>query len=159
MSYISYRLMITTDSWSSRDTAEVHVYIKNFNVTLTNHVSDGKDPIIIFDFLICFINEADMLNISVAQAFILLPTLLADPAETHFGTNLGGTSCHNGMNRCRKVMDYLYCVRRQPLPPCVKSSRIFSASSRRRMKMKKSIGSACIRPYSDLATNISKKRR
>lgn len=97
MSYQSYRLMITKDRRSSRDTADVRVHIKNLNLTMKNHVLNGNDPIKIFDSLTRFINEVDMLQMSEAQAFIAIPTFLAEPAETQFGSNLSGASRHGGI--------------------------------------------------------------
>lgn len=97
MSYRSYRLMITTGARSSRDTAGVRVYVKNLNLTLKNHVCNGNDQIKIFDFLTLFLDVDDMLNMSEAQAFIDLPTFLADPADTQYRTNLSGVSSHGGM--------------------------------------------------------------
>lgn len=73
ISYRTYWLMIVTDSWSSRDSAEVLVHNKNFSLTIKRHVFDRDDPIKIFHFLTRFMNVADMLNKSYAQAFIALP--------------------------------------------------------------------------------------
>ena len=64
---------------------------------MKKHTFDGSDPIKIFDFLTRFVNEADMLSMSEAQAFIALPNFLADPAETEFGTNLSGGSRKGGV--------------------------------------------------------------
>ena len=107
MSYRSYRLRNTTDMRTSRDTAEVRIHIKNLNLTLKNHTFDGNDPIKIFDFLSRFVNEADMLNMSEAQAFIALPIFLADPAETQFRTNLSGASRHGGVTCWTEAIQYL----------------------------------------------------
>ena len=84
ISYRSYRLIVTTDTHSSRATAEVRTHIKKLNLTIKEHKFDGSDPIKIFDLLTRFVNEADMLAMSEAQAFIALPTFLADTAEIQF---------------------------------------------------------------------------
>lgn len=69
------------------------------NPTLKNHTSDVNDPINNMDFLTRFFNEADILNMPEAQAFIVLPTILADWAEIQFRTKLvwasrrGGAMC------------------------------------------------------------------
>ena len=107
ISYRSYRLRLTTDQRSSRDTAEVRVHIKNLNLTMKSHIFDGNDPIKIFDFLTRFVNEADMLNMSEAQAFIALPTFLADPAETQFRTTLSGASRRGGVTCWPEAVQYL----------------------------------------------------
>jgi len=107
MSYRSYRLMVTTDTRTSRSTAEVRVHVKNLNLTMKKHTFDGSDPIKIFDFLTRFVNEADMLAMSEAQAFIALPSFLADPAETQFRTNLSGGSRKGGVTCWPEAIQYL----------------------------------------------------
>lgn len=47
---------------------------------MKNNVFDSTDPIL--DLITRFLNEAQMLNISAAQAFIDLPKFVADPAKT-----------------------------------------------------------------------------
>lgn len=82
MQYRSYWLMFTTESLSSRETADVRVHINNLNLTLKNHMFDGNDPFNIFYFLTLFVSEADMLNISEVQAFVPLPAVLAYFADS-----------------------------------------------------------------------------
>ena len=107
MSYRSYRLKNITDSRSSRSTAEVRIHIKNLSLVLEKHIFDGTDPIRIFDFLSRFVNEADMLSMSEAQAFIALPMFLEDPAETQFRTNLSGASRRGGLNCWPEAVQHL----------------------------------------------------
>lgn len=71
-----------TDTCSSKATTEVLVHIKNLNLTLRKHTFDWTDQIKIFYFLIRFMNEAARLKMSEAQAYIALPTVLADPSQT-----------------------------------------------------------------------------
>lgn len=70
--------MISTETRSSRVTTGVCVHIKNLNLALKNHKFDGTDPIRVFDFLARFVNEADMVNTSEAQAFIALLQFLTN---------------------------------------------------------------------------------
>lgn len=86
--------MIMRESHSSRETENFRVQIKKLNVTLKNNVFDGNEPIKMFDFLPCFINEADMLNISAVQERITVLKFLADGADIQFGTNLKEASHH-----------------------------------------------------------------
>lgn len=65
--------MIITDTRSSKATAKVRIHIKNLKLALKNHTFDGTGRIRIFDFIARFVNEANKLNISEAQAFIALP--------------------------------------------------------------------------------------
>lgn len=98
MSYRSYRLTIKTESWLSRETAEVQVHIKNLKVTLKNHVCNRKEPMKLFDFLNRFVNQTKMLNNSEAQDVIALQTFLEDPANTQFCINLSGASRNGGIH-------------------------------------------------------------
>lgn len=107
MSYRYYRLMIRTDSRSSRDTAAVSFHMKILNLKMINHVFDGNDTVKIFEFLTRFLNEAEVLNISQPQAFIAIPRFLADRSETQFRTNLSGSSRHIGEAYWPKAIDLL----------------------------------------------------
>ena len=84
MSYRSYRVMVTSEMRSSQATTEVRTHIKNLSLTMNHNAFDGSDPIKLFEFLIRFVNEAEILAMSEAQAFIALRTFLADPTETQF---------------------------------------------------------------------------
>lgn len=66
----------------SKVTIQVRLYLKTFSVTLKNRTFQGMDPIHVFDFLACFVNETDMLHMFKGQAFNALPTLQAEPIET-----------------------------------------------------------------------------
>lgn len=61
---------------------------------MKNHNNDRTDPILAYDFIAGFVNKTYMLNMSQAQAFIALPTFLAELAETQFYTSLSGSSRH-----------------------------------------------------------------
>lgn len=60
LSFRSYQLIIATDTRLSPATADVTVHIKNLNLTLRKHVSDGSDQTRVFDFLTRIFNETDM---------------------------------------------------------------------------------------------------
>lgn len=68
--------MSATDTQCSRDTAEIRVHITNLNLALKKHTLDDMDPIHVLDCLARYMNRAEMLKMSEAQAFIALPTLL-----------------------------------------------------------------------------------
>lgn len=68
MTYISYLVMIKTDTRSLKETEEVWVHIKNLNRNMKNHKFDGTEAIPDFYFLVLFVNTADMLNMSEVQA-------------------------------------------------------------------------------------------
>lgn len=89
--------MIETDQLSSRDTVEDRIHIKNLNLTLNNHVLDEKDSIKIFDFIIRFVDEADMSNMSESKELISLTPFLAYTAETEICASLSEASRHVGV--------------------------------------------------------------
>ena len=97
MSYRSYRLKRTIDVRSLFDTTEVRTHLKNLTLTLKSLAFDGDDPIMIFDFLTRFVNEADMLNMSEAQAFVARPAFLKSDAEDQFKENLSGAASLGGV--------------------------------------------------------------
>lgn len=105
--YRSYEVMITKHNWTSREAAEVRVHITNFNLTMKNHLFNGKDPIKIFDFLTHFVNEGDMLSISEVREFIALTTFSPNPAEIKFRTNLSGAYHHRGITLWPEAIQYL----------------------------------------------------
>lgn len=64
---------------------------------MKNHTFDGTDPICVFYIFAHFVNEADMINMSVAHSFMSSSTFLVEPAETQFRMNFRGASRHGGI--------------------------------------------------------------
>lgn len=77
-------------------------------------------PIRIFDFLTRFIREDDALRMSEAQAFVTLPTFLADPAETQFCTSLSGVSRRGGVTCGPDAIEYL--LRKYETPSTIRKA-------------------------------------
>ena len=88
-------------------TSEVRVHLRNLALTMKQLTFDGSDPIKIFGFLSCFVNEADMLRMSEAQAFIAFLTFMPDPAEANFRTSLGVTSRQGGLTFWPEAVQHL----------------------------------------------------
>lgn len=65
-------MIIDTERRSSEDITEVRVHINNFSLTVKNDVLGGNGPIKIFDILTRFVDDAEMLDISEAQDFVVL---------------------------------------------------------------------------------------
>ena len=107
MSYRSYRLKRALDTRTSSETTVVRLHIKNLTLTLEKHVFDGIDPIRIFEFLSRFVNEADTLKMTEAQAFITLPHFLDGTAETQCHTNLSSGSRYGGVTCWPGAVQYL----------------------------------------------------
>lgn len=57
------------DTSSSVETMEIPVQIKELNLTMRNQIFDGVNPTGRFAFLTRFVNKADTLRMSKAQAF------------------------------------------------------------------------------------------
>ena len=91
VSYRWYRLASVTQSRSSRATAKVKDFIKRLEIVLKEHHFDGSDPIRILDFLARFVKEADIQDMTEAQAYLALPKFLGGLAQSQFEmtTNLG----------------------------------------------------------------------
>lgn len=61
------------------------------------HTFDGTYHILLFQILTSLVKQVDTLDMSEAQTFVVLPTVLANPAETQFQTNLNGGSRQSGV--------------------------------------------------------------
>ena len=76
ISYRSYRFSRTKDTISAFETTVVRMHLKKMELTMAKKKFEGNDHIHVFVFLIRFVNESDMLNMSEVQAFIEFPTFL-----------------------------------------------------------------------------------
>ena len=65
-------------------TGKVRDFIKRMDTSLQRHRFSGGDPVLILEFLRRFVQEADILGMSEAQAFLALPKFLDGTAEAHF---------------------------------------------------------------------------
>ena len=97
MSYRFYRLNDTTQTRTSSETGKVRRFIKDLEITLSEQKFTGADPILVFDFLVRFIEEMDTLGINEGQAFIILPYFLKGSAQRQYrasrnGSRSGGVS-------------------------------------------------------------------
>lgn len=84
MSYRYYRLMRTSRTRSSATTGVIRKQIKNLELILKDHKFSGEDPIMVFDFLTRFVEEADTIGMSEGQAFVALPHFLTGTASQQF---------------------------------------------------------------------------
>lgn len=90
MSYRTYRLARRDQDRSSRETGKVRDFIKRMDIKLSAHHFSGEDPIMVLDFLARFTREANIQEMSEAQAFLTLPSFLSGMARLQFeaGTEL-----------------------------------------------------------------------
>ena len=58
--------------------------IKTLELTFSERKFDGKDPILILDFLARFTEECDILGMTEGQAFMTLRNFLAKTSETQY---------------------------------------------------------------------------
>ncbi len=98
MNYRYYRLKRVKNARSASNTVEVRRHLKALELTLKSEKFSGKDPILVLNFLARFVEEADTIRMTEAQAFIALPHFLTGQAENEFrssrnSANSGGVSC------------------------------------------------------------------
>ena len=107
LDYRYYRLKRTSRKRSSRETGKVKEYVKRIEYTLKEFRFDGTDPIKILAFLAKYVEEADILRMSEAQAFIALPKVLSGHAQEQFNA-VRGASVEEGGVSCRpEAVQYL----------------------------------------------------
>lgn len=90
-------------------------------------------------------NEEDMLKITKVQEFVALPNFLADPADTHFHTNLSGGSRRGSVTCWPEAVQYLL---RTPLRPLWdKCYMVYVRLRNKRMNWKKLIARYSTKPF------------
>lgn len=94
--YRYYRLRIRKTKRSGRETGKVKDHIRRLRVGLDELTFDGKDPILIFEFLSRFVVEANTLRISEAQAFVALPHFLRKLALEQYRAVSGSLNADEG---------------------------------------------------------------
>ena len=108
MSYRNYRLTDTTQYRTRHQTGKVWDLIKRLEVTMKDYCFTGGDPILIFEFLNRFVDEADMLDMTEAQAFITLPYFLKGYAHEQFRTiKDASTAAEGGVTSWPEAVQYL----------------------------------------------------
>ena len=87
--------------------AYVKRYVKRIEYNLKKFRFDGTDPIKILTFLAKFVEEADILRMSEAQAFIALPTFLSGQAQQQFNAVCGASFEEGGVSCWPEAVQYL----------------------------------------------------
>lgn len=98
ISYRSYRLMDTEGRWTSRATTVVHFHLKRLELSFADNKFSGDDPVMIFNFLTRFVEEAEILGISEGQEFLTLPSFITKHSLRQYraskrGARSGGITC------------------------------------------------------------------
>ena len=98
MNYRYYRLADIRQTRSAFETKILRDQAKTFQSTFDNTKFSGDDPILVFDFLMKFVEEADTLNVSEDHAFVIIPKVLKGRAERWLrsirnGSRSGGVTC------------------------------------------------------------------
>ena len=99
LNYRRYRLKRTSRR-RSKDTAKARHQVKNMGLTLLPHRFTGEGPIMVLDFLLRFVCEAEQVAMSEEQAYIALPFFLKGAAKSHFDSAMGTTSEGEGGVTC-----------------------------------------------------------
>jgi len=84
MPYQTYRLEDTAQSRSSRTIGKVKDHIKQLDIKLNQQHFSGDDFILILEFLTRFVREANINEMSEAQAYLDLPSFLQGFALSQF---------------------------------------------------------------------------
>jgi hypothetical protein len=77
--------------------------LRQMNLTMGQDKFNGSDPILVFDFLIRFFEEASNLAVSEAQAFALMPYYLSGDALKLFNTACRGKTGSSVRSYCEAV--------------------------------------------------------
>ena len=99
LSYRTYRMRRRSKRRSGRETAKVKDHVRRMQLAARDLSFDGSDPILILRFLARFIEEADMLEMSEAQAYIAVTYFLKGEvlrqfrAATYANSRDGGITC------------------------------------------------------------------
>lgn len=100
LSFRFYRLHRTDERRGSRETGMVRLLIKRLEIYLKEHAFSGKDPILVFDTLTRFVEEADTLGMTEAQAYLCLPYFLTDQASRQYRAARNATRSFTGGISC-----------------------------------------------------------
>ena len=107
LSYRYYRLLKTTSKRTGRETAKTRDHIKRMEITLKDYSFDGQDPIKVLEFLSKFCDEADTLEMTEAQAYVVLPYLLKGSAKEQFNAVKGTLAGDGGVTSWPEAVQYL----------------------------------------------------
>ena len=79
VSYRHYRLKFTDQERTGRETGKVKDHVRRLELTLRDEAFDGSDPVRVLPFLSAFVAEADVMEMTEAQAISPCPMLLRAP--------------------------------------------------------------------------------
>lgn len=84
ISYHYYRVWNLNQGVSAEGMMKLRIHIKILDITMKEHHVDGTDHIMVFQFLIHCVTEADKMNMSDGQGYLALPTYLTEGAKSQF---------------------------------------------------------------------------
>ena len=106
MNYRYYRLLRCDHHRDTQTMLDANTRIKSLMISLGDFKFSGQDPILIFDFLTRITEEADINQMTEAQAFVALPRFLSGFAEVQFRSTRSG-SCTGGVRCWPEAVQYL----------------------------------------------------
>lgn len=106
LSYRYYRLMRLDATRTSRETLDVKKHLKSLELSLKEHMFSGKDPVTVLNFLTRFVEEADTIGMTEAQALVALPKFMMEPAESQFRASRNGARS-GGITAFPEAVQYL----------------------------------------------------
>ena len=107
LSYRYYRLQKTDSSRTGRQTGKTRDHIRRMEITLKDYMFGGDDPIKVLEFLSKYCEEADTLEMTEAQAYVVLPYLLKGSAKEQFNAVKGTLAGDGGVTNWPEAVQYL----------------------------------------------------
>ena len=107
LSYRYYRLNRLSSRRTGRETGKTRDHIRRMEITLRDHSFSGEDPIKVLEFLAAFRDEANTLEMTEAQAYVVLPYLLRGPAKEQFVAVKGSVAGDGGVTNWPEAVQYL----------------------------------------------------
>ena len=113
MDYRTYRLQDTAQTRTGYETGRLRDHVKRFELTFKDRLFSGADPVAILSFLASVVDECDILELSEAQAYLLIPYLLSGSAKTDYlAARRSGRSYEGGVACWPEAIQYFlstYC--------------------------------------------------
>ena len=106
VSYRHYRLKFTDQERTGRETGKVKDHVRRLELTLRDEAFDGSDPVRVLPFLSAFVAEADVMEMTEAQAYIALPYVIKGTARQHFTAVKGVPSSSGGVTCWPEAVQY-----------------------------------------------------
>ena len=90
LNYRYYRLQDVKSTRSARSMLDVSIHLKILQISMKDYIFSGSNSVEVLRFLTRFVEEADTLRKTEAQALVVLPKLMKGTADTRFRASRNG---------------------------------------------------------------------